>query len=243
MSPTVRRVASDVVASAALVLLLLASADALVHAAPPGAAGTAGAVGVAFPADATLHGSVPAHSAPPPQPRPRRARSLLDDDLIMTGLNMITGASCSCRRLTLCDLAATLLQAIEANKAQDAETLRRRQQQPDYTPHPYRGLPGRYKRAGGQEDVADDDRPPNPTLLHITETFLRRLRDEEEANRREALRRAREALERAARAEGELHDYQDDGVADQDDDFARDLRNLNHDSDPSDAIQRIARHL
>ncbi|XP_026293784.2 uncharacterized protein LOC113217910 [Frankliniella occidentalis] len=146
---------------------------------------------------------------------------------------MIAGSSCSCHRLSLCDLATTLLQAIEANKAQDAETLRKRQEQPEYAP--YRSLLGRFRRADAQD--ADDGSPPNPTLLHITRAYLRRLRDDEHAARQESLRRARETIERSARGDDEL---QDD--LDEDDHFADDLRNLNRDSDPSDAIQRIALH-
>lgn len=62
----------------------------------------------------------------------RDKRDLMDDDLLTPVLSMFSGGPRSrcCKQLTLCDLATTLLQAVEANKAQDVETLRRRKAQP-----------------------------------------------------------------------------------------------------------------
>lgn len=79
-----------------------------------------------------LHGSVVGHA----RAVARRPRSLMDDDLLGPVLSMFSGPRCHCcKQLSLCDMATILLEAVEANKAQDVETLRRLEH--DHSPRRY----------------------------------------------------------------------------------------------------------
>ncbi|XP_034236609.1 uncharacterized protein LOC117642482 [Thrips palmi] len=167
----------------------------------------------------------------------RHARDLMDDDLLSPVLSMFSGGPRSrcCKQLTLCDLAATLLQAVEANKAQDVETLRKRKSQPAW--HPFRSFSGRFRRAEQEhQDTDPEDSPPNPVLVNIARTYLRRLQQDEEDRRAEALRHAQATLERERAA---THHHDDEEEEDEPEEPEAAPGGDGRD-DPSPAIQKIS---
>lgn len=98
----------------------------------------------------------------------------------------------------------------------------------------------RFRRAEHEAGAeGSEDATPNPVLVNIARTYMRRLQEDEKARRAEALRRAQDTLDRE-RAAASHQDHDDDDVDELDGEPPHE--DHHHHQDHDAVIQKISPH-